>query len=800
MNLADRLFGKARETLLRLHEDAESGLAAFAFVLGESVHRFAPRAEDSMDTWPPPPPPPVERNETGKFAASPAGFSDTILLNEVQFAQNRQPTHFAVGSVVNVWSNSQGKWFHDGIIKTITQAQNEPTCDRIQVGAVMVVYSGETKTKWVVPDDFGKIIEEARPFDQPVAQGDQQEFAAPDDRSTELQALQLACKQKNKPFLDWSFPPRRTGCATKWCRPNEIGWHDGHALWHQNWQLFRGPPHAEDVQQGELGDCWFLSSLSATAEFQGGRLVQRLLPGQSKACAFGAYLVRLCLGGLWRDVIVDDRFPCSGGMVTYTQLAYCSTQKCQLWASLVEKGFAKVCGSYEALASGQTEEALTMLTGWPCTTIQFDREDFDSDTLWAKLSTSRSAGFLMTCSISTGQSGSETACESVGLVPKHAYCLIDVFDIDINFGGGGKSVRLLKIRNPHAKETWKGAWSDCSLNWTPELRRHLGSSEATKAGMFFMAYEDFLYWFESCTICKVRSDGWHKLRMATQLPGGTQVPMQGWVLNVSETTECSLCITQPELRTREGPIFADLKLGDLACIGLVLVSAEGPPGFETMVVHALAHPRCQAVVSTECWLKPGCSYFLIPLSAHPGTALPAVCSIFSSQPVTCKPKLFSKNSVHASWVAFARFRGSVSDQFHGARIFTAKTSGGGMVVSFAENRGRGYFRADLKIEHLEGDPLTFSRGAAATSDWLAPGQAQLLQVLVPTYISGSTWRSIQSFKMQSLKPAEPSHIPDLGSDLTGLHRPFHLRLRGQAAYDTSHRERNNDRGTGWFWW
>jgi hypothetical protein len=49
----------------------------------------------------------------------------------------------------------------------------------------------------------------------------------------------------------------------------------------------------------------------------------------------------------------------------------------------------------------------------------------------------------------------------------HAYSLIDAHEIYIN----EKRVRLLKIRNPWGNYEWKGAWSDSSANWTPDLRK-----------------------------------------------------------------------------------------------------------------------------------------------------------------------------------------------------------------------------------------------------------------------------------------------------------------------------------------
>jgi len=237
-----------------------------------------------------------------------------------------------------------------------------------------------------------------------------------------------------------------------WCRLEEISRHDGQnllpgATWtlfaapdpgppapKPDWKLFRGAPRADDVLQGELGDCWFLSSLAALAEFQGGRFVRELLPGQDQVSPSGAYLVRFCLGGCWRGLLVDSRFPCIGGGKYYTQLAFCVTHRMQLWATIIEKGFAKACGSYEAIVGGEAGEALSILTGWPCTLFRFGQEDFDPDILWATLCSSRDAAFLMTCS--TGPL--EMVIDASSLVPNHVYCLLDVFEVLVE---GGSSVK-----------------------------------------------------------------------------------------------------------------------------------------------------------------------------------------------------------------------------------------------------------------------------------------------------------------------------------------------------------------------
>lgn len=77
----------------------------------------------------------------------------------------------------------------------------------------------------------------------------------------------------------------------------------------------------------------------------------------------------------------------------------------------------------------------------------------------------------------------------VGLEPNHAYSILDV--LQLNLGEGSR--KLLRLRNPWRKYSWKGNWSDQDPIWksTPQLKAELQPLGADE-GIFWIEFEDFI--------------------------------------------------------------------------------------------------------------------------------------------------------------------------------------------------------------------------------------------------------------------------------------------------------------------
>jgi hypothetical protein len=106
-------------------------------------------------------------------------------------------------------------------------------------------------------------------------------------------------------------------------------------------KLYEGGIEPSDLCQGAVGDCWLVAALACAAEHPSSIRNAFVTPEYNSR---GRYVVRLFdpEKEAWESITVDDRIPCAKG-TKRPEFMKCDGK--ELWAVLLEKAFAKFCGS-----------------------------------------------------------------------------------------------------------------------------------------------------------------------------------------------------------------------------------------------------------------------------------------------------------------------------------------------------------------------------------------------------------------------------------------------------------------------
>jgi hypothetical protein len=107
-------------------------------------------------------------------------------------------------------------------------------------------------------------------------------------------------------------------------------------------KLWENAIPSDHVNQGKIGDCFLLSSISGVAEQP---VAIRAMFYTKKYNSAGVFVVHFFVNGLVKAVLVDDFFPC----INFGAPAFAHGRQNEIWINVMEKAWAKLHGSYAAI-------------------------------------------------------------------------------------------------------------------------------------------------------------------------------------------------------------------------------------------------------------------------------------------------------------------------------------------------------------------------------------------------------------------------------------------------------------------
>ncbi|ESK91527.1 cysteineproteinase, partial [Moniliophthora roreri MCA 2997] len=292
----------------------------------------------------------------------------------------------------------------------------------------------------------------------------------------------------------------------------------------ENPQFFIDGADSNDIVQGAIGNCWFVSALATMSTCEG--LVEKFCVARDEE--IGVYGFVFFRDASWVTVIIDDFLYTH--IPKFEELSYAEQQlyhhskerynesarrdgkglyfaksgtQGETWVPLIEKAYAKLHGCYAALSGGEECEAIEDLTGGVSTFIPTN-DIFDTDKFWTEELLKANVNRLFGCAYQTlnGTRSGNYSAKISGLVGNHSYSVLKAVEHN------GK--RFVIIRNPWGESEWTGPWSDGSKEWTkewldalPALGHVFGDD-----GQFVMEYKDFLQCWDQIDRTRLFDSSW----------------------------------------------------------------------------------------------------------------------------------------------------------------------------------------------------------------------------------------------------------------------------------------------------
>ena len=251
---------------------------------------------------------------------------------------------------------------------------------------------------------------------------------------------------------------------------------------------------SQDVIQGELGDGYFLSTLSALAE--NSKNITNII--HNSKISDGVYEATIYIHGEPVKILVDDSFPVANA--SKIAFAGINDNTGNIWPMILEKIWAKCNKSYEDIIPGNSSDAFEFLTPAPFDNY-FHTQDI-SPTLFNIIQEASNNNYIILADITETKNTNLETLSKMGLITNHAYSVIGTAVLK---KPNGNEIQLIKMKNIWGTNEWIGDWSDKSLKWTQEFKKAVGLQEK-EDGIFWMSYDDYLQFYTTTHIAQVYSN------------------------------------------------------------------------------------------------------------------------------------------------------------------------------------------------------------------------------------------------------------------------------------------------------
>ncbi|GAB6033052.1 hypothetical protein CHUAL_012668 [Chamberlinius hualienensis] len=305
---------------------------------------------------------------------------------------------------------------------------------------------------------------------------------------SEFEKVKRSCLKQGQLYEDPEFPANQSSVfyhqtppfQFTWIRPKDVI---------PNPVFVTDGPSQFDIVPGKLGDRWFVSCLGCLYLTRG--LFYRVVPADQSfddENYAGIFRFRIWWCGEWLEVTVDDRLPTVNNRLVFVQAQHSN----QMWPALLEKAYAKLHGSYEALKYGCSLDGLADLTGGITESINVRQDPNSCCRMLGKVLEMTS---VVTCVVLQTQTRNQPEKLSNGILIGTNYRILSLDKVETF---SGEQIHLIHLKNHMTiASEYVGPWARDSIEWdeVPNEEKERLNIKYASEGEIWMAYQDFVKTF-----------------------------------------------------------------------------------------------------------------------------------------------------------------------------------------------------------------------------------------------------------------------------------------------------------------